>query len=282
MGTISIRQCQSLATIPSLSLRKQRGLQEYWNRRLLDPLVFVPSDELERGVDEQVATEQNVRLGSFAARYFSETISQKTTARTRARRLAERRIIVAVGFGKGYDSEWLAAAHSAGFQTWWIDVSDYACELARESLGKQQEQISHSAQSPLEPVVVCGEIQSILADPESVGLDLGRVSFWYFCRLLGCLSKPSFRAVLQQVGWESLASDGDPYRSNAVVIINAMKDYNAHFASQTSLLHTQRSLTKNLTIGAGRRVEIINDQHHQYFTKTVTAMTCVAASESIS
>ena len=154
MAKISIRQEQSLTVIQSLSLQTQRRLKERWNSKLSEPLAFVPNDELKRGVSEGVATEENVKLGNFAANYLSKIISLDTTPSARVRRLAEGKILLAIGFGKGYDSQWLSAANAGGFQTWWIDVSDYACELARKSLDDQWGKMEH-LNPPERPVVKC-------------------------------------------------------------------------------------------------------------------------------
>lgn len=283
MPKISIGQGFYQTRCLSLSLRKQQELRAYWNQKLQDPFAFIPSDDLLRGnLSEQTAMEENVKIGNFAASYFGKVISQNLTEHVRIQRIKDGKIVLAVGFGKGYDLQWFEAAILAGFQIWWIDISDIAYKAARVALSTMWKNTHFpSGDRPLKPVVIRSDIQSVLADPDSIGLDFGKVSYWYLSRLLGCLGKTSFKTVLQQIGWETFSGISDPHRENGVVIVNALKDYNPDVTSKTSVPYTKRSLIKNLTTGAGHAIEVGNEEHCQFLSKIVTAMTLKAEKEPV-
>ena len=276
-----------------MQARRQRRLRALWNKRLEDPYAFIP--DLERGrITVEEAVQENVRFGSWAADYMWRAIGRiaKGDEALRSVRLAERRKIMAVGFGKRYDSQWLKEVSEVGLETWWVDISDFACRLAKKDLKMQWNKvrrdivpkgqmntIASRENLPYPPKVICGEIRSILAKPHLVALDLDTVDIWYFCRLLGCLSDFSMGMVLEHVGEVSLSSAADPERKKAVIVINALKDHNPDAIEKTTTVRKKQVLLEKLSSGAGRPVIARNEEYYQYFSKKITAMTIMAAPE---
>ncbi len=296
MPAIGLTTTQSLeqTQILYVNLQRQRRLRKMWNKRLRNPYAFTPYSERGRVTVEQ-AVEENVRFGSFAADYMWRAIGRVAPGdeASRLERWAERRKIVGVGFGKKYDSQWLKEVSEVGMETWWIDISDFACRLAKKDLkaqwknvlkdirpSEEKDTIESREKLPYPPKVVCGEIRSILADPELVRLDLDSVDIWYFCRLLGCLSNSSMEMVLERVGEVSLSSLADPHRKKAVVVINALKDHNPDAVEKTTTVRTKQEILEKLSAGAGRPVQAFNEEYYQYFSKKITAMTIMAAPEN--
>jgi hypothetical protein len=195
------------------------------------------------------------------------------------RRQKDDKKIVAVGYGRGYDSKWLRQATKAGFQTWWIDVSSVAWIWATENLRNQFQAIPHNIPTiHKEPHVRTFEIQSLLAEPRKAGLDVASVEIWFLCRLLNCLSTRSAKAVLQEIGRTALGSRPDPHKRNVVVIINALSDHNPSDTGcgGASIVRSKKMILANMSHGATRPVEPRFVQYYQYFGKLVTAMTIMA------
>jgi len=270
-------QIKSFDRIKALSVARQAKLRRLWDERVKNPSAFVPSVEKDRGLSDAQARAVNKRFGEFASDYLKRTIGRLTCDTDIDRRLKGNRKIVAVGYGRGYDSMWLREATEAGFQTWWVDVSAVAWLWATADLGAQFKEVENSASGCYhEPIVKIFEIQSLLADPEKIKLDLGSIEIWYMCRLLNCLSTPSARVVLQEIGRTCLGFDVDPFKFNAVVIINALADQNTTDESKTSIVRSKKMILANLRRGAGRPVESRFVEFYQYFGKLVTAMTIMA------
>ena len=276
---MSIEQTQN-HEIKSLSKRRREELRRHWNGVMVDPFAFTPHEERERGLTVEKAEEENRKLGMFAADFLKQVITYLGRKNTRQERLARSAKVVDVGSGKNHASHWLDAAVEAGLGTLSIDVSDIACGIAESDLRVQWDNISSPKESHQAPIVRQGEIQTILAEPESIELDTESVEIWYFCRLLGCLSEASARAVLQEVGWVSLSEGADPEGKRAVVIVNAFKDDNQNITSKTSILRSKESVLRHLSVGAGREVKVVHHISHEetykYFAKTVSAMTIMA------
>ena len=206
-----------------LSLTHQQRLSRKWDERLKDPLAFTPS-ELRDQVTVLESLRENYSLGAFGAEYLASVVFSERNKNTVRRREKNRRQVVAVGYGKSYDSMWLREATLAGYHTWWIDVSQLACEWAEIDMKRQWEMMEkerHELAS--EPVVKQGEIRSILADPGMIGLDLDFVEVWYLCRTLTCLSWASARVVLQLLG-RSLREIHDPNKQNKIILVGALAD----------------------------------------------------------
>jgi len=227
--------------VPSLEQREK--LRKYWNERLSDPLAFVPIEERQRGITAEEADIENVRFGVFASSYLKKIIGALTEEADIYRRAVTGRKIIYSGFGKGFDfgrggadSKWLSEATKAGLSTWLIDVSDLACEWAKEEVDRQWQSIPPPPEPIIyyRPIVRQAEIQTLLAEPESVALDLETVEIWYLSRLLGCLPKASAEAVLNQIGSKTFSPAVDPQKKNAVVIVNALCGDNKRIKSDTS------------------------------------------------
>ncbi len=257
----------------SLSFRHQQRLNRQWNEKVSDPFAFTPHDKKgEVSLDKVV--KENTKFGKFASEQLKQIFYQTTTTQDDIlRRQKGKKKVVAVGFGRSYDSEWLMEASLAGYQTWWLDVSDVACEMAAASMKIQHEKVCGAWGVRPEPVVKQGEIRSVLADPDSIELDLESVEVWYFCRTLGCLSTRSARIVLQQLGQASLSEEVDPENRNKVLIINALTDDNPGVVGKTSQMRSKKFIRCNATRGAGRRLKVSDGASHRYFDKKVAALT---------
>ncbi len=259
-----------------LSEAKQAELRKLWNDRLTQPLVFVPREMKESGLDPTQARRENVLLGKFATNYTKKVISRITRKLDIQRRLETCRKILAVGYGRGYDSKWLLKAVRAGLQTYWVDVSSVASLWATTDMQNQFRAIEHSTPSiQQDPQVLTLEIQSLLAEPARSGISLRSVEMWYLCRLLNCLPTKSAKIVLQEIGRVSFSRWNKSSRKNAVIIINALSDHNPvdDGCCGTSIRRSKKMILANLSLGAGRPVEARYEKHHDYLGKLVTAMT---------
>lgn len=263
-----------------LSLAKQAELALIWNKRLAEPLAFIPLEERQKGLTITEARKANQLLGKFAATYLKTIIGYITSPFDVERRRKCHKKILALGYGHGYDANWLLNAAKAGFQTKWIDVCGLPWSMwANTNLNKQFAAIPKALQNDMEPEMITFEIQSLLAEPEKVGLDMDDVEIWYLCRFLNCLSTPSAKLVLQESGRVSLSQRSHPTKRGAVVIINALSDQNPNnldCCGGTSIRRSMKMITSNLALGAGCRVEPRYVKHYNYFGKLVTAMTIMA------
>ena len=268
-----------LVELPSLALSTayQNRLAKVWDERVSDDLAFVPTDELKRGVSVRECIEQNTRLGAFATDYLREAFAVRhAEGRTGSGPGADKKKIVAVGYGRGYDSDWLKSAFDAGLETWWVDVSKRACEFALQGMEKQFASLFYQGRNHGFPVIKQAEIRSLLADPHAAGLSLESVELWYLCRVLGCLSERSAKIVLKHLG-RSLSSEYDPGKHNGIIIIAALREDNPAVIGNRSRLPTQRILLSNARSGAQRPVKIVQRKQCRYFQKVVTALTLTAA-----
>src|SRR6202035_710327 len=97
----------------SLSLAHQKRLGRTWDGIVSDDLAFVPTEELEnREVTVRECLENNQTLGNFATRHLKQAFTLNQ------RRKEDKKKVVAVGYGRGYDSDWLVDAIIAYLQTW--------------------------------------------------------------------------------------------------------------------------------------------------------------------
>lgn len=255
-----------------LSVVHQQKLRKRWNRVVNDFLAFIPHEEKGR-ITASEAIERNSQLGEFGSERIRR-ICRCSTPKDMARRMREERKIVAVGYGRGYDARWLKEAVFAGFQVWWIDVSDLSCNMATSDMKAQFDELSSALNQPqLAPVVKQGEIRSVLADPSSIGLDLSSVEIFYFCRTLTCLSVRSAKAVLCQTGYFSLSREMNFDRTNAIEIVSAMRDHNPTRIGHTSKLYYKKEILAHIQRGAGCPVEIVDEDSTTYFDQVYTAMT---------
>ena len=281
MGKLQGRQI--LQTELSLDLQVQEELRLTWNERLASDLAFAPEEEKLSGVTAEKVKAENLLLGEFAVNYLRNTLERNTSQSDKLRRLEQRKKILSVGYGKSFDSNWVDASVKAFLETWWVDVSDVACQNAVRDLGQQFKELPPpGVDMPFPPPkVVQGEIRSILADPESAKLyggapallDISTIETWYMCRTLGCLDDESAHLVLWLIGQASFSEEADPNGSNFFILVNALADYNEERVTKTSALRTIQMIEENLSLGAGRKVEVTFEASHRYFQKIVTAMT---------
>lgn len=264
-----------------LSQRFQKTLERRWDRRVLEEGAFTPH-ELKGKVSLEEVLRENRSLGEFSSSYLKQHVFTNVTESERERRLVERKKIVAVGFGRSYDSLWLREATLAGFETWWVDVSPVALGFARRVLRDQYSKIEaefylgegYHPRFP-RPVIVQGEIRSILEDPASISLDLETVEVWYFCRTLGCLSHRSLKPVLQRVG-QNLHERVDPDKRNSIVVVSTLKEENPNRIGQANVPRSRRVILQNVRMGAERKVTTREEETTMYFDQRYTAMKVVA------
>jgi hypothetical protein len=254
---------------PGLSVVHQQRLRVRWNGVVTDPFAFIPHEKKGK-VTVTEALEQNNWLGGFAGERIRR-ICRLSTPEDITRRVRDKRKILAVGYGRGYDGLWLKEAVSAGFQVWWIDVSDVSCDMATADMKAQYASLQD--QKGLTPTVKQGEIRSVFADPSSIGLDLSSVEIFYYCRTLTCLSVRSAEVVLCQTGYFSLSREMNNDRKNAIEIVCATRDYNPTRIGHTSKLYYIKEILAHIARGAGCPVEIVDEESTKYFDQVYTAMT---------
>ncbi len=243
-----------------LSVEHQERLRRMWDNFVSDPFMGTPK-AYRKTVEE--SRQANKELGEFSAAHLKLSFTGgKGLAKIRRQR---RKKVVAVGYGQGPDSKWIAEATEAGYETWWVDISDLSCSLATLDL---QEQWKKTSVSSPRPVVQRAEVRSLLINPEVFGLDLDTVEIWYLCRTLGCLSKRGAKIVLQIIG-QSLSLEKDEYKEHEVVLIVAAEGGSA----RTSTAISRGSILSNLRRGAGRQIEVRKEGYHQFYNRDYTAMT---------
>lgn len=253
-----------------LPLSHQEMLREKWNERVTDPLAFIPH-ELKGKISRRRAREANEALGQFAADHLKSVLA-RSTDEDRLRRLFGAKKIVALGCGRGYDSEWLSDAVRAGLETWWLDVSDTACEFITNSLRSQWREIEALGVKHPKFQVKRAEIRTTLLEPEGVELDLDDVEVWFCCRTLGCLSIPTANVVLGKMG-QSLCEENDPAKKNCIVIVAAMRDRNPNRVYKTSKLYRLGELLSKIKKGGHRAIEVKGEATTSYFDQIYSALT---------
>jgi hypothetical protein len=254
-----------------LSLEDQQRLSQEWDKRNASELAYVPHDLLNTiSIDE--AELWNRELGKFASDYFSQVIKEGPV-KDMGRRVKELESIIEFGPGKGYSYGWIRRAIDYGYKPIFIDVSRYACKV----MEAKSEGMDWASTNPLSlaPSVRVGEIQSILADPGEIDPHLlMQVQFCFLCRVLGCVeSNDSAKTVLELLGEMFFSSERDPEKTKRVVIVNTLRDHNPGWIGKTSRVYSKEFIISNAQRGAGRKLEIINEQLHNYYTQRVSAIT---------
>jgi len=245
-------------------------LSNDWDSRNADPRAFIPS-KVRAQITAEVAEQSNRKLGGFA-QDFLRAVLNNSTEDDLSRREKSERVILAVGGGKGHDSEWVREAYMVRLRTVWLDVSAVACENLIPKLKEQFESIPGS-DPRLRPSVKCAELRSALANPDSVSLDVKSVEIWYMCRVVEIMSVRSVRVVLRQIG-KCLAYSP----SNRLVIVDALSDHNIGYTGlKTSKLFSLKFLILNLSIGASsdgtrREVEVCQERTFTFFDKKFSAL----------
>jgi hypothetical protein len=259
----------------SLSPEIRQDLRQRWNDRVKDEFAFTPF-ELKEEVSVADATFENVALGKFSSEYLKNVL-RSSTSEDRLRRLSTRGKIVAIGYGRGYDGDWLKEAiGEACLETWWIDVSDQACEWAEEDLAYQIQELKPSTTFRYPDYKIKREeIHTALEDPGSIGLDIDTVEIWYLCRVLGCLSHRSAKFVLEAIG-STLSEEHDPEKKKKIVLVLALKNDNPDRIGSTSTMYKRGFVLGNIELGANRPVKVSQLQNYRYFTQIYTAMTVMA------
>jgi hypothetical protein len=264
---------QTLHQNLKLALSYRLRLEKKWDKVVSNRYAFVPS-ELKNTARWSQVRKENSDLGNFATQYLIKNYFT-TSEITALENLKAEKTIVAVGFGRNYDSHWLHEAMEAGLKTVWVDVSSVACEKARTSMQEQYDGIRGDWEARrIVPQVVQAEIQTLLADPEEYkaqfAFDFSKVAVWYFCRTLTCLSARSARTVLQLIGAYSFSK---PSAATKLCIISAFKDENPKRVGTTSKLYFKKDILQMLQKGTERPLEIVNDERHTYFSQIYSAIT---------
>lgn len=257
-----------------LSPEEQERLCIEWDKRNASQLPYVPHTLLDK-ISQEDAKHMNNELGRFASGYFSEVIKQGPL-KNRISRVSDLESIIEFGPGIGYSSGWIRNAIQTGYKPILIDVSKAACRIMEE----KTEKMNYASTNPfsLEPSVRSGEIQSILADPCEIDPDLlMQVQFCFLCRVFGCVeTNDNAKIVLELLGQMFFSQERDFEKTKRVVIVNAFSDHNREIVEKTSRLHSKEFILSNSERGAGRNLEIVNEQFHKYFNKVVSAITLKA------
>lgn len=262
--------------LKALSREYRARLECLWNKRLVNPRAFAPTADREHLTGIQIRKE-NVLFGKFSGDYVKYVLRRLTRDSDVQRRRLGHKQILAVGYGRGYDSKWLRQAIRAGLLTCWVDISSVAWIWAMADLQSQFSGIPPNIDKVgLEPTVRTLEIQSLLAEPEEAGIDIAGIEIWYLCRLLNCLSTRSAKLVLQEIGRTALGSESNSLKRNAVIVINALCDHNVSTPGGVSIVRSRRMILSNLRQGAGCPIACRFVRHYNYIGKLVTAMTIVA------
>ncbi len=254
-----------------LSIGEEQRLCDEWDKRNANPLTYVPHTLLAK-VSADEANDKNKKLGSFASNYFTQVIAQGPVNYPE-NRIRNGESIIEVGPGAGYTSGWIRPAIKVGYKPILVDVSKFACEFMEEQSRLMNWASTNSFN--LEPSVRRGEIQSVLADPNEIDQDLlVHVQFCFLCRVLSCVAtNNSAKTVLELLGQRFLSSGTDPDKTKRIVIVNAFSNHNPDIVGSASTLLSKEFILYNAENGAGRKLEIVNEQFHQYYHKVVSAIT---------
>jgi hypothetical protein len=248
---------------PVMSTHLER-LRQTWNKRVQDPFAFIPHEERNR-ISENEALEANIRLGNFATDFLKNVMRESKG--DQQRQIEDKKKIVAVGYGKGFDSLWFKEATVAGFRVCWIDISDVACGWADTDLDNQYYSLKAEGVFTTFPVVTCGDIRHVLNDPGFYNVNLDFVEMWYLCRVLNCMSIRSAQVVLQKIG-SHLARN----KNSIIVLVNAFRDNNLKRIGKTSKLFSMRMVLSNIRLGTGVSLEMMSSASYQYFDQTYSAV----------
>lgn len=261
----------SLGLVQTQRTLLRQELRAVWNERLRGPLAFAPS-ELREKISEAALRDENDKFGKFASAFLKAELFP-ILLHDIQRRIGDHKLIVGVGYGKGFDSKWLFEAALAGLTTCWVDVSDVACEWARNDLDTQWAQVARPLVGG--PVVVEGELGELLSTEPDPGLDQEKVEIWYLCRLLGCLKEDRAPLVLELLG-RSHNSLIDLNGCHKTVVVSAFKEDNPHRVGVTSRLYERKMVLEHLERGAERKVMVTREATHLYFDQVYTALTIQA------
>ena len=253
-------------TSVALSLRQEMKLARLWNKRVEDPFAFIPHSERGR-ITEAEAEDQNQAFGNFATCCLKDVFRQ-TNRKEYWNRYHSGGQVVAVGYGKGYDSQWVVEAAMAGLKTLWIDVSDVAIKMAWDDLKTQMENGKQLGIQMSGINVWRSEIHTALENPGTY-LDLSQVKVWYVARTLGCLQK--LPEVLEIMG-QSLSEDTDLEKNNRIVFVNAFHEDNPKHRGKTMKLVRLAKVEEHLKRGADRKIKVETWGTYQYFTKNCRAI----------
>lgn len=258
-----------------LSPEYQHRLGKKWDLINSDLTSFVAREKRGVATYNEILAE-NIGLGQFASRQIKKVCSD-TTPEDAYRRAATGKISLMVGYGQGWDSDtwwgsdWLKDVTRAGLQTWWLDVSPFACAMASLKTAILWENLrDKETLGVLPPVVKNGEVRSVLINPGTVELTLFHVEVFYLCRTLFALSEESARISLQIMG-NCLSRNNDPDGKKRIILINPLKDHNPQRQTSTSISLSKKMILTNLRRGAERPLTVEYAYHH-YFGRLYTAM----------
>jgi hypothetical protein len=262
---------QTLRTDVVLTQAQQQQIRTLWNKRVKDDLAFIPHNERSRTTKAE-ARFQNKAYGNFAAHCLKDVMAEASKRECVERAYANKKV-VAVGWGRGYDSNWFLEAARAGLQVVWLDVSDVATTKAWRQIRKQVREAKRlGIEVPSSPNVKRAEFYTALMEPETIGLDLSEVAVWFISRTLGCMYNHTRDLSLEAIGKASLSDAGDPDKRNRVVIVNAFVEDNPGHKSSTSTIMRLGTVRQRLRKGAGRPITIKTWGYYRYFAQTYRAV----------
>ncbi len=92
------------SVLSELSFRQQEKLRNEWNQKLEeDPFPFVPH-EFKNEVSQEALLAENTKLGNFSSDRLRKMFLASSFL-DRIRRMSEKKLVVGVGFGLGFDSQ---------------------------------------------------------------------------------------------------------------------------------------------------------------------------------
>ena len=262
----------------TLEQRAEEELRKLWDKRIRSRFAFIPH-ELIGKITAKEAIKANEEIGKFASSFLKETLNEIRNNESLAQQPErETKKIVAIGYGRGYDSKWLKEATEAGLQVHWIDVSEVAHDWASKNMDDQRRKLIEKNVYVRDfPKVECADIKNVLEDPNFYNFDMDSVKVWYLCRMLNCLSEDSAKIVLQKIG-SSLVYGGDI--NSRVIIVNAFKDENPDRIGETSQLYSKEMILSSLQAGidseavtdGGYLFEIVRKNSCMYFDQKYDAL----------
>lgn len=261
--------------VVDLELRYELRLAKRWDRINSDSFAYAPTVLVRAGqLTEKQCEEENGRYGRlFASPFMRRALVRFAPVVQSCEAFTWK--AVGLGYGRGYDADWVADAIRAGVQVHWVDVSPVSCAGAWSKILQEANSLRREGRpiwKSFDNLTIQAEVSRFLSDPSQFGINPDSVLVWYCSRIIGCLSRPAMKKTLRLMG-EGLSEGADPAKQKEVIIIQALGGENAGAERVCTNSYTERQILYNLRLGAGRQIEIIDRDEYRYFNfKTVTAL----------